>query len=737
MLCLAVTGEGENGEQGEAEQSAALSTTAATSRPRNRGSAETVTEPARIADEENDPQADRFLDREESWLRFNQRVLELAEDPDIPLLERVRFLAIFASNLDEFFMVRVAGLARRLATGIAVPAPGGRHPREQLRRISEVVHELGRRHAQVFHGPISKALETAGIMLVRWAELRPTERERMHQLFREQIYPVLTPFAVDPAHPFPHISGRSLNLGIFVRDPSRSNGRRVFARIKVPSVLPRFIALGGDRFVPVEDVIAAHLSQLFAGMEIIEHHAFRVTRNADLEVDEDETDNLLKSLEHELLRRRFGPLVRLEVEDTISDDALALLSRELGAEPGEVYRTQGPLDLSGLTQLADLDRPELKYSPFVPVEPPELIDGTLFDAMRERELLVHHPYESFNTSVVRFLADAARDPKVLAIKQTLYRTSGDSPIVDALIDAAAAGKEVVVLVELKARFDEQNNISWARKLEDAGCHVVYGLVGLKTHCKLALVVRQEDDGTLRRYCHIGTGNYNPSTARIYEDLGLFSCAPEVGQDISDLFNHLTGFSRDVSYRRLLVAPHALRQGLLDRIQGEIDHHRAKRPARIRAKTNSLVDEEIVDALYTASRAGVPIDLWVRGGCVLRPGIPGLSETIRVRSILGRFLEHSRIFAFDNGGDTDMWIGSADLMPRNMDRRVEALVRIADPDHCERLTEIMDMAMSDTVSSWHLAPDGSWTRHSRDADGEPLRDIQRWLRRHRHLRSVDG
>ncbi|GAB3438669.1 RNA degradosome polyphosphate kinase [Streptomonospora sediminis] len=679
--------------------------------------------------------ADRFLDREEGWLRFNQRVLELAEDTDIPLLERARFLAIFASNLDEFFMVRVAGLKRRLATGVAVTSATRHHPGDLLQRVSEVSRELMLRQARCFHESVAPALAEAGIRIVRWADLDESDRERMHRFFHGSVYPLLTPFAVDPAHPFPYISGRSLNLAVTVRDPQ--TGRTMFARVKMPSALPRFIDLGGERFVPTEDVVAGHLPVLFEGMEVLEHHAFRVTRNADLEVDEDETDDLVQSLENELRRRRFGPLVRLEVEQTISADVLAILRRELGADDREVYPVPGPLSLAGLDQIADLPRPELRFSPMVPAEPQALTQDDFFNAVRRRELLVHHPYESFTTTTERFLALAAADPKVVAVKQTLYRTSGDSPIVEALIDAARSGKEVVVLVEIKARFDEQNNILWARKLEEAGCHVVYGVVGLKTHCKLALVVRQDDDGVLRRYCHVGTGNYNPGTARVYEDFGLLSADPEVGEDLSDLFNHLTGFSRKSEYRRLLVAPPALRDGLMRCIQQEVDNHLRGAPARIRIKVNSLVDEDLIDALYEASRAGVPVDLWVRGSCVLRPGMAGVSETIRVRSILGRFLEHSRIFVFENGGEPQVWLGSADLMPRNLDRRVEALIRVADSAQRSRLVGLMDLAMADSTASWRMDPDGGWTRVTRDSAGERLLELQSALRSDRHLRAVDG
>ncbi|WP_394350134.1 RNA degradosome polyphosphate kinase [Streptomonospora sp. PA3] len=675
------------------------------------------------------------MDREVGWLRFNQRVLELAEDADIPLLERARYLSIFSGNLDEFFMVRVAGLKRRLATGVAVTSATRHHPDDLLQNVSEVSRGLMLRQARCFHESVAPALVEAGIRIVRWDDLDTGERERMRSLFHASVYPLLTPFAVDPAHPFPYISGRSLNLAVTVRDPR--TGHTTFARVKMPSALPRFIDLGGDRFVPTEDVVAGHLPVLFEGMEVLEHHAFRVTRNADLEVDEDETDDLVQSLENELLRRRFGPLVRLEVEETISDDVLAILRRELGAEEREIYRVPGPLNLAGLDQIADLPRPELRYPPVVPAEPQALAQDGFFDAVHSRELLVHHPYESFTTTTERFLALAAADPRVVAVKQTLYRTSGDSPIVESLIDAAAAGKEVVVLVEIKARFDERNNIVWARKLEAAGCHVVYGVVGLKTHCKLALVVRQDEDGVLRRYCHVGTGNYNPSTARVYEDFGLFTAEPEVGEDLSDLFNHLTGFSRKSEYRRLLVAPSGLRDGLMRRIRREIDNHERGAPARIRIKVNSLVDEEIVDALYAASRAGVPVDLWVRGSCVLRPGLEGVSETIRVRSILGRFLEHSRIFVFENGGEPQVWIGSADLMPRNLDRRVEALIRIEDPGQRARLVELMDLAMADGTASWRMAPDGTWQRAAQGTAGERPLELQSALRGDRRLRAVDG
>jgi polyphosphate kinase 1 len=677
--------------------------------------------------------AERFLNREESWLKFNQRVLELAEDPSIPLLERVRFLAIFASNLDEFFRVRVAGMKRRMATGLLLRTKSGLKPREELARIAALADELARRHSACFHEQILPALAAEGIEIVRWDDLSRDERTEMRRLFRDRIRPVLTPLAVDPAHPFPYISGLSLNLAVTVRNPA--NGHTVFARVKVPSQLPRFVSVSQNRFVPLEDVIAAHLGQLFKGMEIVSHDVFRVTRNEDLEVDEDVTENLMQALERELLKRRFGPPVRLEVEDTISPEVLDLLVAELGVAEHEIYRLPGPLDLTGMHAIADLDRGELSYRPFVPAEAVHAEDD-IFAVLRERDILLHHPYDSFATSVQRFIEQAASDPDVLAIKQTLYRTSGDSPIVDALIDAAEAGKQVVVVVEIKARFDEHANISWARKLEKAGCHVVYGIVGLKTHAKLALVVRQEPSGELRTYCHIGTGNYNPKTARQYEDLGLLTADPLVGEDVTDLFIHLTGYSNHSAYRRLLVAPHSLRSGLLARIEREIAHVKAGRPGRIRIKTNSLVDEQVIDALYRASQAGVPIDLWVRGICTLRPGIPGLSETIRVRSILGRFLEHSRIYEFGGGRRPEIWIGSADLMRRNIDRRVEALVRVSSPQHRAYLSNLLDLAMSDDTASWWLNPDGTWTRHHRAENGEPLVDLHHHLIATRRWRTVD-
>ncbi|ROP42830.1 RNA degradosome polyphosphate kinase [Pseudokineococcus lusitanus] len=712
------------------------------------GEAPPVPVPGAAAGDDEPLPDDRFLDRELSWLAFNDRVLQLAEDEDLPLLERARFLAIFASNLDEFFMVRVAGLKRRIATGLAVTAASGLQPREVLSRISRRAHELMERHAAVHAEVVRPRLVEEGIRLVRWDDLDADEHARLSTFFDRQVFPVLTPLAVDPAHPFPYISGLSLNLAVVVRNPS--TGTEHFARVKVPPLLPRLVQVddddvagaGGDtpgdvRFLPLEELMAAHLDQLFPGMTVVATSAFRVTRNEDLEVEEDDAENILQALERELLRRRFGPPVRLEVATDTDETVRELLVRELGVRGSEVYELPAPLDLRCLNAVADLDRPSLKYPKAVSRTHHLLTDGRetstpgdVFTAIRKHDILLHHPYDAFSTSVQEFIQQAAADPDVLAIKQTLYRTSGDSPIVDALIDAADAGKQVVALVEIKARFDEQNNITWARKLEQAGVHVVYGIVGLKTHAKLCLVVRQEREG-LRRYCHIGTGNYNPKTARIYEDMGLLTCDETVGEDVTRLFNQLSGYAPRTTFSRLLVAPRSLRAGLVERIEREVEHHRAGRPASVGVKMNSIVDETVIDALYRASRAGVPVTVVVRGICALRPGIPGLSETVRVRSVLGRFLEHSRIFAFAAGGTPEVWIGSADMMHRNLDRRVEALVKIDDGAEVAELLEYLDLQADDGTSSWHLGPDGAWTRHSRGEDGRPLLDVQQHLLERRH------
>jgi len=675
--------------------------------------------------------ADRFLDRELSWLAFNQRVLEMAEDPKLYLLERVNFLAIFASNLDEFFMVRVAGLKRRIATGLAVTSSSGLSPQDVLTEISQEAHRLQERHAKAFIDDIKPQLKEQGIKVVRWVNLEEAEKTSLNEYFQNQIFPVLTPLAVDPAHPFPYISGLSLNLAVVIRN--NQTQKEHFARVKVPPLLPRFVRIPGNtgvsdvRFVPLEDIIGEFLGQLFPGMTVLQHHTFRVTRNEDLEVDEDEGENLLIALEKELLRRRFGPPVRLEVANDINPQVLELLIRELDISEEDVYRLPSPLDLTGLFEIAGIKRPELHFPPHQVItnrflKPVEDDTISIFNAMRQRDILLHHPYESFATSVQAFVEEAAADPKVLAIKQTLYRTSGDSPIVDALIAAAEAGKQVLALVEIKARFDEQNNIAWARKLEQAGVHVVYGIVGLKTHCKLALVIRQEGN-QLRRYCHVGTGNYNPKTARFYEDYGILTSREAVGEDLTKLFNQLSGYAPDATFKTLLVSPNGVREGLTERIEREIAHKAAGKPAHIRLKMNSLVDEQIIDSLYRASNAGVPVDILVRGMCSLRPGVSGLSENIRVRSVLGRYLEHSRVFAFAGGGDPAIFIGSADMMHRNLDRRVEALVRLSQADHIREMQSLFELAMSDTAATWHLGSDGAWTRHQYGADGQPLIDVQ--------------
>jgi polyphosphate kinase len=672
----------------------------------------------------------RYLDRELSWLAFNQRVLELAEDPALPVLERANFLAIFASNLDEFFMVRVAGLKRRIVTGLAVPTNVGRSPQEVLADISADAHALQLRHADAWTSQVRPALADAGIEVISWDQLEDDERTRVSDYFQRQIFPVLMPLAVDPAHPFPYISGLSLNLAIRIRNAK--TGRQEFARLKVPPMLPRFVDVSrhGDtvRYLPLEELIANHLEDLFPGMEILDHHAFRLTRNEDVVIEEDETENLIQALEAELLRRRFGPPIRLEVTDDMDDVTLDLLISELDITEQEVYRLPGLLDLRGLFELGRVDRPELRYPPHVPTtavafQPAEQNGRPdIFAAIRKSDVLVHHPYESFATSVQAFLDQAAKDPHVLAIKQTLYRTSGDSPIVQSLIDAAESGKQVLALVEVKARFDEAANIVWARKLEKAGVHVVYGLVGLKTHCKLALVIREED-GVLRHYSHIGTGNYNPKTSRIYEDFGLFTTDGQVGKDLTRLFNELSGYAIEKKFKRLLVAPLHLRKGLLRQIDKERRNALDGRPSGIRIKVNSMVDEQIIDALYRASQAGVKVDILVRGICSIKPGVEGMSENITVRSILGRYLEHSRIFAFHNDGDPQIYIGSADMMHRNLDRRVEALVRVVAPAHINELTDLFDLAMNPATSSWWLGADGEWTRHSLDDEGKPLLDLQ--------------
>ena len=662
------------------------------------------------------PDAAHLIDREISWLSFNERVLELAEDESIPLLERVRFLTIFASNLDEFYMVRVASVLGKIETNPNLVNSAGYTPAELIEAISVRVRELTQRHAKLFKKKIAPELKDHDIEIIHWDDLSDDERNYMSRIFSDRIFPVLTPLAVDPSHPFPYISGLSLNLAVIVKNPKSSE--EYFARVKVPPILSRLIAVSptphSKRFLPLEDLIAIHLQELFPGMLIQDHYTFRVTRNQDIELEEEDSEDLLNSLEQELARRRFGPPVRLEIEEGIDQHLLNTLCDELDINPANVLSLPAPLDLTDLTKIADLDLPKLKYPAFrsrtvaalreVDSEEPDLF----FAAIRQGEILLHHPYESFTSSVVQFLQHAAQDPDVLAIKQTLYRTSGDSPIIEALI-------------EVRARFDEQANVRWARKLEAAGVHVVYGLMGLKTHAKISLVVRDEAQG-LRLYCHMGTGNYNPKTARFYEDLGLLSADPLLTEDLTKLFNQLSGFAPHSTYSRLLVAPRTLRTGLLEKIALEISNAKAGRPAGIQMKLNSLLDEEFVESLYEASQAGVKVDLVIRGICSLKPGIPGLSEKIQVRSVLGRFLEHSRIYHFVNGGEDEYWIGSSDLMHRNLDRRVESLVRMERPAHKTSLQEIFDLSLSDETTSWHQSQE-KWVRVAKNAAGEPLQDLQ--------------
>jgi polyphosphate kinase len=687
---------------------------------------------------ENELPEHRYLNRELSWLDFNARVLALAADTSLPLLERAKFLAIFASNLDEFYMVRVAGLKRRDEMGLSVRSADGLTPREQLRRIGEQTQQIAIRHAQVFLDSVRPGLAAEGIHVVTWADVDQAERDRLATYFNEQVFPVLTPLAVDPAHPFPFVSGLSLNLAVTVRQPE--DGGQHFARVKVPDNVDRFVELdkrqgddegkGEVRFLPTEELIAAFLPTLFPGLEIVEHHAFRITRNADFEVEEDRDEDLLQALERELARRRFGSPVRLEVADDMTEHMLELLLRELDVHPGDVVQVPGLLDLSSLWQIYDVDRPALKDPAFVPATSPAFADRetpkSIFATLREGDVLVHHPYDSFSTSTQRFIELAAADPNVLAIKQTLYRTSGDSPIVRALIEAAAAGKQVVALVEIKARFDEQANIRWARALEQAGVHVAYGMVGLKTHCKTCLVVRREGSA-IRRYCHIGTGNYNSKTARLYEDIGLLTADPDIGADLTDLFNSLTGYSRKLSYRNLLVAPHGIRKGIIERVEREIAAHLETGNGWIRLKMNALVDEQVIDSLYRASQAGVRVQVVVRGICALRPGVDGFSENISVRSILGRFLEHSRIIHFH--ALDEFWIGSADMMHRNLDRRVEVLAQVKDPRLTAQLNDIFESALDPATRCWELGPEAQWTALP-DA-GHTVRDHQvSLMERHR-------
>ena len=670
-----------------------------------------------------------YQDRELTWLDFDTRVLELTEDPTIPLLERVRFLSIFSSNLDEFFMVRVASLKAKIERGVTTPNSAGYTPRELLKIVLERTQNLVNIQAERFKDVIIPELATHGIEFCKISELTDEERSQLKDYYDKRVFPVLTPLVVDPSHPFPYISGLSLNIGINIE--SSEDQDISFARVKIPTNLPRFIRTSDQskiRFVLIDELIAEHLSELFPGVTLKDHFFFRVTRNQDLDLDEDETDDILETMEKELTRRRFGPPVRLEVDKVIHPEVLNELMDELKIEPIDVLKYDSPLDLRSLNQIADLDFPELKYAPFRSETAPELRDVDLdssdsfFTALRKGEILLHHPYQSFTTSVVNFLENAARDPHVLAIKQTLYRTSGDSPIVQALIEAAEAGKQVLAVIEIRARFDEMANVRWARKLEEVGVHVVYGLMGLKTHAKLSLVVREEGDA-LRRYCHVGTGNYNPKTARFYDDLGILSADPVLGEDLSRLFNELSGYSTKHDYSRLLVAPHSMRKGLIARIKRETRHHLDGKPAWIRFKLNSLLDEEIIDHLYEAADAGVKVEIIVRGICSIRLNTQARRENIKVRSILGRFLEHSRIYYFRNGGAEDYYIGSADMMHRNLDRRVESLVLIESEKHKQRLAGILDDSVSDKYSTWKLTDENKWVRNIKDHDGNLLVNFQ--------------
>jgi polyphosphate kinase len=659
-----------------------------------------------------------YINRELSSLEFNHRVLHEAGDERNPLLERVKFLAIFASNLDEFFQIRVSGLMEQAEAHAVSATPGEKPAAEQLADIRTRFRSLLDEQCEIFER-VCHELTTAGIEIVDYADV-PEHHGALRQRFIDEIYPVLTPLAVDPGHPFPYISTLSLSIAIRMEDPDDREER--FARVKVPPVLTRLLEIEPSRFVLLEQVIAANLDMLFSGMTILETHLFRVTRDADLELQEDEADDLMLALEEELRRRRFGDAVRLEVDKAMPASMRKILEKGVGVDPADCYEIPGMLDHTGLWQIAALDRPDLKLPAYSPVAPPRLVPpdedepADVFAAIRNGDILVHHPYESFAASTQRFIAQAAADPEVLSIKMTLYRTSGDSPIVRDLIAAAERRKQVVVLVEIKARFDEEANIVWARKLEQAGAHVVYGLVGLKTHSKTALVVRREGS-TLRRYVHIGTGNYNSGTARLYTDFGLLSCRPELGADVSDLFNVLTGLSRQRDFRRLIVAPMNLRTWILDMIRRETDHARAGRPARIILKLNSLVDPACIAGLYEARQAGVRVDLIIRGICSLWPGIPGISDGIVVRSIVGQYLEHSRVFSFANGGQPELFIGSADLMERNLDRRVEALVPIEDPEALARIDAVLEVMLSDNRRSWQLGADGKYHR-TEDLTGTP-------------------
>ncbi len=698
----------------------------------------------------SDPQY--YFNRATSWLEFNKRVLQEALDDRTPLLERLKFMAIFGSNLDEFFMVRVAGLKQQIEGGVTQCSADGLTPQAQLDVVREQLQPIVTKQHQFFEQELRPLLATHGIHLLSFNDLHPDQQAYLGRYYEDQIFPILTPLAVDPAHPFPYISSLSLNLAVLVRDPE--TGREHFARVKVPNGLPRFVTLPSElksleshqnaRWigVPLEEVIAHNLESLFPCMAIESYYFFRITRSADLDLETDTADDLLIAIEQEIRKRRFGSVVRLEIQTAMPEAVRLMLMEEMDLQVSDVYEAGGLLCLNDLFALRDLPFPEFKDQDWHPIDPPflhqvadlpsteslqagDLREGTdFFSIIRQKDILVHHPYHSFSASVLRFITAAAHDPHVVAIKMTLYRTSGDSPIVHALIAAAENGKQVVVLVELQARFDEENNILWARRLEKVGAHVVYGLPGLKTHTKTTMVVRREG-GKIRRYGHIGTGNYNPKTAGLYEDLGLFTCREDLGADLTDLFNFLTGYSRQRAYRKLLVAPVSLRDGILALIRRETDNARKGGTGRIIAKMNAITDSEMIVALYQASQAGVKIDLIIRGMCCLRPGVPKVSENIRVISVIGRFLEHSRIFYFHNQDQPELYIGSADWRARNLDRRVEAVVPIEEPAIAQQLQEILDILLTDNRQSWELQPDGSFIQ-LRPAEGEPDKGTQNVL-----------
>ncbi len=668
-----------------------------------------------------------YFNRELSWLEFNSRVLELAEDESVPLLERVKFCAITSKNLDEFFMVRVAGLHDQIEAGIETPLQDGRTPRATLEAIREVQRAHIERQSRCLELELRPALAHHGIRIVGVDDVGPEERRALDDRFRHQIFPVLTPLAVGLGRPFPYISNLSLSLGVLVRDPVTSV--ETFARVKVPKeMLPRFVPTGdGFTFVPLEDLIAKHLDRLFPGMEIVDYDVFRVTRDADFTVS-DEADDLLQAVEDELRRRRFGDVVRVEVGAGMSPVIREQITQSLEVEPEDVFDVPGLLDLDDLMDIVKVPgHAELRDPPWTPVTQPRLQSDDsekpdVLAAMRRGDILLHHPYDSFTSSVERFVEQAVNDPNVLAIKQTVYRTSDDSPLLPSLIRATERGKQAVCVVEVKARFDERANVQWSRAMEESGVHVVYGVPALKTHAKCILVVRREGDG-VRHYVHVGTGNYHPKTARLYTDFGLLTCDDRIGADVADMFNFLTGFARPRAYRRALVAPNHMRAGILEEIERTVAAHREGGRARIRMKMNSLVDRACIQALYRASQAGVPVELNIRGICCLRPGVPGVSENIRVNSIVGRFLEHSRIYSFEREDDPTAYIGSGDLMPRNLDTRVELLAPVRDEALRADLEDTLDRCFADDVNSWELADDGTWTR--RPTDGEP-RSVQREL-----------